>query len=134
MSDAHLDTVGLPARPKARLSGWTRRLAARPGFQSWASRFFLTRGIARREGEALFDLVAGFVNSQVLMALVELDVLRMLLDRPMTAQAIALRTGLDPHRATVLARAGAALGLMHLKRGGRFALTRRGAALLGVPV
>ena len=58
MSDANLDTVGLPARPKARLSGWTRRLAARPGFQSWASRFFLTRGIARREGEALLPGVA----------------------------------------------------------------------------
>jgi demethylspheroidene O-methyltransferase len=106
-----------------------RRAGSRPG----RAGFPFTRGIAKREGEALFDLVAGFVHSQVLHALVELRVLHMLLDAPATARAVAGRTNLDPRRAEVLLRAGVALGLMKLRRDGRFALSRRGAALLGVP-
>jgi demethylspheroidene O-methyltransferase len=133
VSEAGLDTHQLPRRARFSVSAWGNRLAASRGFQAWASRFPFARGIAKREGEALFDLVAGFVHSQVLHALVELRVLRMLLDAPATARAVAGRTRLDPRRAEVLLRAGAALGLLKLRRDGRFALARRGAALLGVP-
>ena len=133
MSEAGLDSHHRPSRARFSVRAWTNRLAASRGFQAWASRFPFTRGIAKREGEALFDLVAGFVHSQILHALVELRVLHMLLDAPATARAVAGRTNLDPRRAEVLLRAGVALGLMRLKRDGRFALSRRGAALLGVP-
>ena len=44
------------------------RLLASPAFQSWASAFPLTRPIARRRAKAAFDLTAGFVYSQVLLA------------------------------------------------------------------
>lgn len=133
MSEAGLESHQRPRRARLSVSAWANRLAASRGFQAWASRFPFTRGIAKREGEALFDLVAGFVHSQVLHALVELRVLHMLLDAPATARAVAGRTNLDPRRAEVLLRAGVALGLLKLKRDGRFALARRGAALLGVP-
>ena len=53
---------------------WTTRLIASRGFQKWAARFPFTRAVARREGETLFDLVSGFVYSQVLYALVTLDI------------------------------------------------------------
>jgi demethylspheroidene O-methyltransferase len=133
VSEAGIDSHQVPRRARFSVSAWGNRLAASRGFQAWASRFPFTRGIARREGEALFDLVAGFVHSQVLHALVELRVLHMLLDAPATARAVAGRTNLDPRRAEVLLRAGVALGLMKLRRDGLFALSRRGAALLGVP-
>lgn len=133
MSEAGIDTHQRPRVARFSVSAWGNRLAASRGFQAWASRFPFTRGIAKREGEALFDLVAGFVHSQVLHALVELRVLHMLLEAPATARAVAGRTNLDPRRAEVLLRAGVALGLMKLRRDGRFALSRRGAALLGVP-
>ncbi len=134
MSDIGLGRAApAPRRARFSLTGWRNRLVASRRFQSWASGFFLTRGVARREGEALFDLVAGFVHSQVLHALVELRVLHIVADAPATPEALALRIGLDPRRAEVLARAGVALGLMTLKRGGRFGLSQRGAALLGVP-
>jgi len=81
----------------------------------------------------MFDLVAGFVHSQVLMALVELGVLQVLRDGPQPAAALALRHAMPAARMEILLQAGAALGLLARKRGGRFALTRRGAALLGVP-
>jgi demethylspheroidene O-methyltransferase len=109
------------------------RLAASRRFQSWAARFPLTRGIARREGEELFDLVAGFVHSQALMALVVLRILHMLMEAPARPAALAGRVNVAPERLEVLLQAGAALGLLKKKRDGRFALARKGAAMLGVP-
>ena len=113
--------------------GWLNRLVARPGFQRWASEFPLTRGRARRDGAALFDVVQGFVKSQVLMAMVELDLFRRLRSGPMTADQLGHAVDVPPERMQVLLQAGAALGLLKRKRGARYALARQGAALMGVP-
>ena len=58
-------------------AGWLVRLAASRRFQAFAARVPGLRRIARTEGAALFDIVAGSVNAQVLMALVELRVLHL---------------------------------------------------------
>jgi len=113
--------------------GWLNRLVARPGFQSWASWFPLTRGQARRDGAVLFDVVQGFVQSQVLMALVELDILRRLRGGPQSPEMLGRATGIAPQRMQVLLQAAVALKLLRLKRSGRYALARKGAALMGVP-
>ncbi|MCC6007400.1 MAG: methyltransferase domain-containing protein [Rhodobacteraceae bacterium] len=115
-----------------RLAGWRNRIVAQPRFQRWAARLPLTRGIARRDGERLFDLVAGFVHSQVLLACVELDLLEALRAGPLPPEQVALRTGLPPEAAETLVRAATALGLLRMERSGRVALGRLGAALLGV--
>jgi demethylspheroidene O-methyltransferase len=121
------------ARPTSlRFTGWFHRLIAKPSFQTWASRFPLTRGIARREGAEMFDLVAGFVRSQVLMAVVELRVLHRLLDGPRSPAQLAQDSGIPPERMAILLQAAAALGLIKRRRDGRFAIARKGAALLGV--
>ncbi len=113
--------------------GWTARLIARPGFQRFAARVPGLRRIARAEGAALFDLMQGFVRSQVLMALVELRLLHRLADAPATAAVLAPGSGVAPERMQVLLQAGAGVGLLKRRRDGRFALARRGAAFLGVP-
>ena len=113
--------------------GWLNRLVARRGFQRWAAAFPPTRRLVRREGEALFDLVAGFCHSQVLMAVVALDLPRRLMAGPQEPDALARACGVPPERMRVLVRAAAALGLLRLRRDGRVALGRRGAALAGVP-
>lgn len=113
--------------------GWLNRLVARPGFQSWASRFPLTRGQARKDGAALFDLVQGFVQSQVLMALVELDIFRRLRAGPLTADRLGQATYIPADRMQVLLQAAAALKLLKRDRSGRYRLARKGAALMGVP-
>ena len=87
----------------------------------------------RREGEALFDLLAGFCHSQVLMALVALDVPERLVAGAREPGALARACDVPPERMRVLLRAGAAIGVLRLRRDGRMALTRRGAALTGVP-
>ncbi|MEX5727618.1 demethylspheroidene O-methyltransferase [Rhodovulum iodosum] len=122
-----------PAQP-ARGGGWRRwrnRRIASPAFQSWASRFFLTRGRSRREGERLFDLVSGFVYSQVLQAVVELDLLEALRDEAQCTAALAARTGIPEDRIEALAQAATALDLFERVKGG-YQLAPLGAALMGV--
>lgn len=123
--------------PQSGGAGWQlprlRKLLAARGFQKWAARNFLTRRIVRTEGEALFDLVAGFCHSQVLQALVAFDIPSRLMDGPAGAEVLARQVAVPEDRMLVLLRAGVALGLFKQKRAGRFALSRRGAALVGVP-
>ncbi len=118
-------------RPPRGWSAWRARLSD-PAFQAWAARFPLTRPFVRREGAAIFDLVSGFVQSQMLRALVETGAIAALVEAPATAAEMAPRLGLAPDRADMLLRAGAAMGLLSLRRG-RFRATARGAALVGVP-
>lgn len=134
MTDAQLDRPRMGA-PKTRqsLSGWTTRLISSPKFQNWAARSFLTRRLVRREGEALFDLLAGFCQSQVLMALVAFEIPAQLLKQPLTLQQLALSCSVPQERMEILLRAAVAIGLIKQKRGARFGLTQRGAALVGVP-
>ena len=80
----------------------------------------------------MFDLVAGFVHSQVLFALVELDLLTALSDVPVKADALARRHRVDPQRMTALLQAGVALGLLDRVTGG-YQTARLGAAAMGVP-
>ncbi|NBB96871.1 MAG: methyltransferase domain-containing protein [Alphaproteobacteria bacterium] len=112
--------------------GLVNRLAASPRFQAFCARVPGLRGIARNEGAALFDLMQGFVQSQMLTALVELRVLHMLADGPATLDALALRAQVPQGRMAILAQAGAGMGLM-TRRGAKYRLSRRGAAFLGVP-
>ena len=123
----------LPERRERRRGGWVTRLIANPRFQQWASGFPLTRGIARRDGAEIFDIVQGFVQSQVLSAIVELDLLHHLVDGPEAPTVLARRAGMAEDRMAILLQAGAALGLFKRRRDGRFALARKGAAILGVP-
>ena len=125
----------MTARPRRRGgAGLVTRLLADPRFHRIAEWLPLGRGIARRDGAAIFDLVQGFVQAQVLSALVELGILRDLLDQgARSPEDMAQGTGIAPDRMAHLLQAGAALGLLRRHRDGRFGLARRGAALLGVP-
>ncbi|MEM8851589.1 MAG: methyltransferase [Pseudomonadota bacterium] len=119
-----------PSRPGA---GWLMRLVASRRFQSIVSAVPGLRRIARADGEDLFDLVAGFVQSQVLAAVVELRLLhRLMEDGPLDAAMLASGTGISPVRMGNLCDAACALGLM-ARRGDQYRVARKGAALTGVP-
>ena len=127
--------IGLPAgAPEPPAQGrWFHRLVASRPFQIWAARFPLTRRIVRREGEAMFELVAGFCRSQVLLALVEPGISEQLLHRDGTIEALALRANMPPDRMRIWLNAGVAIGILRRRRAGTYGVTRRGAALTGVP-
>ena len=113
--------------------GWINRLAASRRFQDLCARLPGLRSIARAEGAAIFDLMAGFVRSQTLAALVELRVMHRLAEGPASTTALAATTRIPVERMQVLVQAGAAIKLLRRLRDGRYALARRGAAFLGVP-
>ena len=124
----------MPAPDAAfRPAGWINRLAASERFQNFCARVPGLRGIARAEGAALFNLMQGFVQSQMLMALVELRVLHLLADGPAEVASLALRCEVPVARMAILLQAGAAMGLLKRRRDGRFALARRGAAFAAIP-
>ncbi|WP_412765992.1 methyltransferase [Pseudooctadecabacter sp.] len=129
MADGARFTGGLTATaPK----GWRNRLMASARFQAWAARFPLTRRLVRREGQALFDVMAGFCHSQILMALAELKLPEALLAGPVAVEVLAHETAIPEDRLTILLRGGAAIGLLKLRRG-QVSLTQRGAAFATVP-
>lgn len=117
--------------PPAR-GAWVRRLAGSRRFQTWAARMPGLSYFVRAEGRALFDVIQGFVQSQVLLALVELDLLSRL-ETPRSAASLAPAAGMTEARMQVLLQAGAGLRLLRRHRDGRFSLSRRGAAFLAVP-
>lgn len=129
MADIDLPGASLPPRKSSRLV----RLMASPAFQSWASRVPVLRRIVRSEGEAMFDLVAGFCHSQILQAFVSFDIPAMLLDTELNARAIAAKCQAPEDRIRVLLQAAQSLKLVRMRRGGDYTLTVRGAALAGVP-
>jgi demethylspheroidene O-methyltransferase len=114
-------------------AGWRDRLLASAKFRRWAAGFPLTRPIARRRAGALFDLVAGFVYSQVLAAGVRLRLFDTLADGPLTEAELAARLGLPREGTARLLGASVALKLVRPRSGGRFGLGPLGAALVDNP-
>lgn len=112
--------------------GYRRRnaLVAHPAFQRWASNSVWTRRIAQQHASGLFDLIAGFVYSQTLLACVQLDLFERLEQRPLTAEAVAEACGLPPEAARRLLKAAAAIELVREDAHGRFGLGRLGAPML----
>ena len=105
------------------------RLLASPRFRQFATRFPLTRPMARRRVRALFDLCAGFVYTQTLLACVRLRVFESLRDGPVEHDALVARMGLSPEAASTLLNAACSLKLVARRRGGRWGVGALGAAM-----
>ena len=116
--------------------GWLalrNRLISSPRFQIWAAGFLLTRPIARRHARSLFDLTAGFVYSQILLACQQLKLFDLLAEGPQSADALAARIALPTDATRRLLLAAVALGLFERLDEDDFALGVLGAALRGNP-
>lgn len=113
--------------------GVRNRLLASPGFQRWASVFPLTRPIAQKRARELFDIVAGFVYSQVLFACVRLKLFEILAEGPQSLEALAKRIDLSPEGALRLLRAAVSLRLVSPCGDKQYALGELGAAMIGNP-
>lgn len=91
------------------------------------------RQVARGRANALFDLCAGFVYSQVLTACVQADLFALLRHRASSLSEIATRLDLDVDAANRLLGAATALRLLHRRRDGRYSLGPLGAAVAADP-
>lgn len=119
--------------PGEYLRRWRDRLLASPRFQRWAASTPLVRRVGERHARALFDLCAGFVYSQVLVACVRLDVFELLAEGPRTSCDLAARWGLPEAAAARLLDAAVSLDLLERRGDASYGLGLLGAALRGNP-
>lgn len=115
---------------RERWIAWRNARLSDPAFQRFAAEFPLTRPTAHRRADALFDVVAGFVYSQVLAACVELDLFNKIRALPCSAEDLASENNIPVGAMARLLRAAETLGLVEAI-GPRFALGAQGAAFLG---
>ena len=108
-------------------------LIADQRFQSFAARFFLTRRIAASQARQAFDLAAGFVYSQILLACAELNLFEALRHGARSLDDLADSMKLSRAAAERLLLGAAALGLVDKRGADSFGLGMKGAALLGNP-
>jgi demethylspheroidene O-methyltransferase len=102
-------------RWQQRWQAWRDSVLVSPEFQRRAARSWWMRPIARRRARGLFDLVAGFVYSQVLLACVRLNLFNVLADGPRSAADLARRLDLPLDGAERLLDAAVALDLLELR-------------------
>ncbi len=121
-----------PQPPATGWRDWLQRQVSSPRFRRWAAGFWLTRPLVRRRAGQLFDLVAGFVYTQVLLACVRLDLFNRLADSgPADAATLAQRHGLPLRAMQRLLDAAVSVRLLALRRNGRYALGALGAPMVG---
>jgi len=116
-----------------RLAHLRDRFFSNPRFQRWAAGAWFVRWIARRRSSALFDLCAGFVYSQILVAASQLDLFRRLAEGPLSTDELARQVDLPSERLRILLDACVGLRLLEHRGEERWGLGVLGSPLLGNP-
>lgn len=112
---------------------WRNQILTHSGFRHWAQKLPVFRTIARRRARDLFNITSGFVNSQVLAACLELDLLEQLAKGHQSVQALAEHNQLTPERMRRLLLAAESLALLERRGSSRYGLGPQGAVLLADP-
>jgi demethylspheroidene O-methyltransferase len=112
---------------------WRNNLLANSVFRRWAGRLPIFRTITRQRAGAMFSINAGFIYSQVALAMVETGLIGKLAAGPLSIADAARHADLPEAGAERLLKAAAALDLAQRLRTGDFMLGQLGAALHGDP-
>jgi len=118
---------------RQRWQAWRDSVLTSPDFQRRAARSWWMRPIARRRARGLFDLVAGFVYSQVLLACVRLKVFDLLAQGPLDEQELSRRLDVPLDGLQRLLAAAVSLDLLE-HRSTRLGLACFGLGKLGAPM
>ena len=121
-------------------AGWRQQLDARidrwmtsPSFYRWAISNPLTRWITRRRAAQLFDVMAGFVHSQVLLACVRLNLFEMLRDQPRTLDQLAQHARMSAPAMQRLLQSAVAIRLIERRDENSYGLGALGAPVAADP-
>lgn len=121
-----------PATWRERWQAWRDGVLTSPEFQRRAARSWWMRPVARRRARGLFDLVAGFVYSQVLLACVRLKLFDHLAAGPLSSAELQRALNLPAEGTERLLDAAVALELVE-RRESR-GQVRYGLGKLGAPM
>ncbi len=130
-----LDLADVPSSLQAantwhdRMLAWLERLYASPRLYSFSLTNPFTRWVTRRRTQKLFDLMAGFVHTQVMLGCIRLDLFKMMHQAPADLQQIAARVNMPAPVLQRLLLSAVSLGLLECRSQSRF-----GLGPLGVPL
>jgi demethylspheroidene O-methyltransferase len=110
---------------------WRNRLIALPSFQRWATRFPLTRWLVRKQASNIFDLTAGFVYTQVLLACTQVKLFDILANGALSFSDLQKQISLKPAGLRRLLDAAVAIKLLVKRSEDRYALSMMSAPLVG---
>jgi demethylspheroidene O-methyltransferase len=116
-----------------RFDAWRDRLMTSPAVYRRTASNPLTRWMTRRRARQVFDLMAGFVYSQVLLACVRLHILEIVREAPRTLEELAQKCQVPASALQRLLNSALALRLLELRGQGRYGLGPLGAPVAGHP-
>jgi demethylspheroidene O-methyltransferase len=132
------------AKPLSEVSrarpGWRQQLDQKfdqwmtsPGFYRWAISNPLTRWVTRRRAARLFEVMAGFVHSQVLLACVRLNLFEMLREQPLSLEQLAQQCSMNAAALQRLLQSAVALRLLEMRGNQGYGLGALGAPVAADP-
>ncbi len=89
----------------------------------------LTRWFAQRRTQQVFDVMAGFVHSQVLLSCTRLRIFEMLREQPLTVAELSTRVQIEPAALQRLIYAAVSIKLLEFRQHNKL-----GLGALGVPI
>lgn len=105
------------------------QLIANPRFQNFVSKVPFLRSIAKQRANQLFDVMAGFVYSQILLACVRLNLFEILKDGPLDLDTLKNQCGLDVVPLKKLLDGAASIHLLELRSNQQYGLGKLGAQI-----
>ncbi|MBT8545207.1 methyltransferase domain-containing protein [Polynucleobacter paneuropaeus] len=114
-----------------RLYIYKDKLIANSQFQNTVAKIPFLRGIAKKRANQLFDVMAGFVYTQILLACIRLNIFNQLKDGPLTLEAIKNECGLECAPLKQLLDAAVSIHLLEIRANHRYGLGKLGAPLVG---
>jgi len=111
LSRADLTHLDRPAW-RDRLAAWIDDLLTRPGLYRWALSNPLTRWFTQHRTRQVFNLMAGFVHTQVLLGCVRLNLLELVRPAPKTLEELAVLTRVPAAGLQRLVQSAVSLGLL----------------------
>ncbi len=116
-----------------KFDAWMDSKLTDPGFSRWAAGNIFTRWITRRRARQVFDVMAGFVYSQVLLACVRLRILELVKESPRTLDELAQICQVPAAGLQRLVNSAVALRLLAVRGQSRYGLGALGAPVAGHP-
>ena len=107
------------------------KLIANSRFQNTVAKIPFLRGIAKKRANQLFDVMAGFVYTQILLACIRLNIFNQLKDGPLTLEAIKNECSLERAPLKQLLDAAVSIHLLEIRANHRYGLGKLGAPLVG---
>ena len=107
------------------------KLIADTRFQNRVAKIPFLKNIAKKRANQLFDVMAGFVYTQILLSCVRLNLFNLLKDGPLNLEDIKRGCSLDITPLKKLLDAAVSIRLLELRSKGRYGLGTLGAPMVG---